>query len=142
MYKSYDLKRAFLIFIAACVCVIALLYGVNPDWFARTFLGQGTAGPAGGTAAGAESLSVSTAHILRAVMGLYLALVAFWLACAITDKHKNAAILTVMVFAGGLLAGRLLSFAIEGMPDPLLIVYAGLEASVLPLAWWVWRLPE
>jgi len=135
VYKSIDVKRAFLIFIAACVCVIALLYGVDPQWFARTFLGQATA-------AGAESLNVSTAHILRAVMGLYLALAAFWLACALTGKHKTTAVLTIMVFAGGLLAGRLLSFAIDGMPEPLLILYAGLEAAVLPLAWWVWRLGE
>jgi hypothetical protein len=142
VYKSIDVKRAFLIFIAACVCVIALLYGVDPQWFARTFLGQATAPGAEATAAGAESLSVSTAHILRAVMGLYLALAAFWLACALTGRHKTTAILTVMVFAGGLLAGRLLSFAIDGLPEPLLIVYAGLEAAVLPLAWWVWRLGE
>ncbi|MFD0986530.1 DUF4345 family protein [Methyloligella solikamskensis] len=66
----------------------------------------------------------------------------FCLARALTGKHKSVAILTVMVFAGGLLAGRCLSFAIDGLPDPLLIVYAGLEAAVLPLAWWVWRLPE
>lgn len=135
MYKSIDLKRALLILVAAIVCVIALLYGVDPQWFARTFLGQATA-------PGAESLSVSTAHILRAVMGLYLALATFWLTCALTGRHKNVALLTIMVFAGGLLAGRLLSFAIDGMPDPLLMVYAGLEAAVLPLAWWVWRLGE
>ncbi|XSG83465.1 MAG: DUF4345 domain-containing protein [Methyloligella sp. ZOD6] len=129
MYKSIDLKRALLILVAACVSVIALLYGVDPQWFARTFLGV-------------SDLSVGTAHILRAVMGLYLALAVFWLACALTGKHQNTAVLTVMVFAGGLLAGRLLSFAIDGMPEPLLILYAGLEAAVLPLAWWVWRLGE
>ncbi len=129
MHKSIDLKRAFLIFVAACVCVIALLYGIDPQWFARTFLGV-------------SELNVGAAHILRAIMGLYLALAAFWLACALTGRHKTTAILTIMVFAGGLLAGRLLSFAIDGMPEPLLIVYAGLEAAVLPLAWWVWRLGE
>ncbi|MFD0986532.1 DUF4345 domain-containing protein [Methyloligella solikamskensis] len=129
MYKSWDLKRALLILTAGIVCVIALLYGLDPQWFARSFLGL-------------SDLSVGSAHILRAVMGLYLALAGFWLACALTAKHKNTAVLTIMVFAGGLLAGRCLSFAIDGLPDPLLIVYAGLEASVLPLAWWVWRLPE
>jgi hypothetical protein len=124
-----DLKRAFLIVAFAMVSTIALLYGIDPQWFAKTFLGV-------------TDLDASFAHILRAVMGLYLALGLFWLYCALTGKYKNLAVLTTILFAGGLLIGRLLSFATDGLPAPLLIVYAGIEAAVIPLAVWIYRLPE
>ena len=38
--------------------------------------------------------------------GLYLALAAFWLYAAYHDKYRDAAILTAILFAGGLAAGR------------------------------------
>lgn len=124
-----DLKKGFLILAFAMVSVIALLYGIDPPWFARTFLG-------------ATDLSVDFAHILRAVMCLYLALGAFWLFCALTGRHKNTAILTTIVFAGGLVIGRLLSFALDGLPSPLLMIYAALELAIIPLAWWLFRQPD
>ena len=70
------LKKGFLILAFAMVSVIALLYGIDPPWFARTFLGV-------------TDLSVDFAHILRAVMSLYLALGAFWLFCALSDTHRS-----------------------------------------------------
>jgi hypothetical protein len=124
-----DIKKGFLFLAFAMVSVIALLYGIDPEWFARTFLG-------------ATALSVDFAHILRAVMCLYLALGAFWLFCALSDKNKNTAILTTIVFAGGLVVGRLLSFSIDGLPSALLIFYAALECAFIPLAWWVYKQPE
>ncbi|MDH3668853.1 MAG: DUF4345 domain-containing protein [Paracoccaceae bacterium] len=124
-----DLKRSFLILAFAMVSVIALLYGIDPSWFARTLLGV-------------TDLSVNFAHILRAVMCLYLALGAFWLFCALKDRHKNTAILTTIVFAGGLVVGRLLSFALDGLPSPLLVFYAALEFAIIPLAWWIYKQPE
>jgi hypothetical protein len=124
-----DFKKGFLILAFAMVPVIAFLYGINPSWFARTFFGI-------------ADLSLDFTHVLRAVMCLYLALGSFWLFCALSDKHKNAAILTTIVFAGGLVIGRLLSFGVDGLPSPLLIFYAALEIAVIPVAWWVYRLPE
>lgn len=124
-----NLKKGFLILAFAMVSAIALLYGIDPPWFARTFLG-------------ASSLSVDFAHILRAVMCLYLALGAFWLFCALRDWQINTAILTTIVFAGGLVLGRLLSFALDGLPSPLLIFYAALECGIIPLAWWIYKRPE
>jgi hypothetical protein len=124
-----DLKKGFLILAFAMVSVIALLYGIDPSWFSRTFLGV-------------TDLSVDFAHILRAVMCLYLALGGFWLFCALKDRHKDAAILTTIVFAGGLVVGRLLSFTLDGLPSPLLIFYAALEFAFIPLAWWVYNRPE
>jgi hypothetical protein len=52
-----QVKKYYLFFAFAAVSAIALLYGVAPDWFARTFLDV-------------ASLDPDLAHILRAVMGL------------------------------------------------------------------------
>jgi hypothetical protein len=124
-----DLKRGFLILSFSMVSVIALLYGIDPAWFARSFLGI-------------ADLSLDFAHILRAVMGLYLALGIFWLLCALTNKHKNTAVLTTIVFAGGLFAGRLLSLAADGIPSPLLAFYTALELAIVPIGWWIYKRPD
>ena len=124
-----NLKKAFLILAFTLVSIIALLYGVAPPWFARTFLGV-------------DELSVNLAHILRAVMCLYLALGLFWLYSAFNDRLRDTAILTTMVFAGGLVAGRVLSFILDGQPAPLLIFYAVLEFLIIPVAWWIYALPD
>jgi len=124
-----NLKKAFLILAFAMVSIIALLYGIDPRWFARTFLGV-------------DDLSVNFAHILRAVMCLYLALACFWLFSAFSDAHRDTAILTTILFAGGLVIGRVLSFIIDGQPAPLLILYAALEFMIVPIAWWIYARPE
>ena len=124
-----NLKKAFLILAFTSVSIIALLYGVAPPWFARTFLGV-------------DELSVNLAHILRAVMCLYLALGLFWLYSAFSDRLRDTAILTTMVFAGGLLAGRVLSLVLDGQPAPLLIYYTAVEFLIIPVTWWVYARPD
>lgn len=123
------LKMAYLIFATLTVWAIALLYGIDPSWFADTLLGV-------------PDLNLNLAHILRAVMGLYIALGCFWLFAAFNSALRDPAILTTIVFAGGLVAGRLLSFAVDGWPAPLLIIYAGLELAIIPVALWILRLPD
>jgi hypothetical protein len=87
-----QIKKAFLIFSFVAVSIFALLYGISPRWFAATFVGI-------------TDLNLNVAHIFRATAGLYLALAAFWLYAAFNDKYRNAAILTTLVFAAGLVAG-------------------------------------
>lgn len=101
-----NLKKAFLILAFILVSSIALLYGVAPHWFASTCLSV-------------DKLNVNLAHILRAVMCLYLAFGLFWLYSAFSDRLRDTAILTTMVFGGGLVAGRVLSFILDGQPAPL-----------------------
>jgi hypothetical protein len=119
------LKKNFLIVAFGMVTIIALLYGISPQWFGRTFLGI-------------EQLDRNIAHILRAVMGLYIALGLFWLYSAFHAPFRNVAILTSALFAGGLVAGRIISLAIEGTPAPLLIFYVIAELTLAPLAWWIY----
>ena len=123
------IKKYFLMIAFIAVSIIALLYGVSPRWFAQTFLNM-------------PEMPLDFAHILRAVMCLYLALGLFWLFSAFSDKYRNAAVLTTVVFAGGLVTGRLISLFADGQPSPILVVYIALEFVLVPIAVWVFRLPE
>ena len=123
------MKKVFLILAFAIVLIIALLYGISPSWFASTFLGV-------------NDLSLNFAHILRAVMCLYLALGCFWLFSAFNAKHRDTAILTTIFFAGGLVTGRVVSFIVDGQPAPLLILYAAMEFALVPIAYWIYTSPD
>jgi hypothetical protein len=124
-----SIKKLYLIFAFFAVSTIALLYGISPSWFAQKFLTM-------------QDLNRDGFHILRAITGLYLALGCFWLYAAFRPEYRNVAIMTTLVFAGGLVLGRLLSFALDGWPSPLLIFYAGIELGLLPIALWVLRRPD
>jgi hypothetical protein len=123
------LKQAFLIFAFVAVSIIALLYGVSPDWFARTFLDV-------------NDLDADLAHILRAVMGLYLALGLFWLYAAFDPRFRDAAILTTVIFCAGLVSGRLISLVVDGRPAPLLLLYVAMEFALVPIGLWVFKQPD
>jgi hypothetical protein len=122
-------KKYFLIFAFVAVSIIALLYGISPDWFAKTFLGV-------------DRLDVDLAHILRAIMGLYLAFGVFWCVSAFDDRLRGVAVLTTVFFSGGLVSGRLLSLAIDGKPSALLIFYMAIEFVLIPVAIYVYNLPD
>jgi len=123
------IKQYYLLFAFAAVTVIALLYGVSPRWFANTLLD-------------APEISLDFAHILRAVMCLYLALGLFWLFSAFSDKYRNTAILTTIIFAGGLVLGRILSLFTDGQPSPILLLYIAMEFALVPIAFWIFKLPD
>ncbi|NOQ14675.1 MAG: DUF4345 domain-containing protein [Methyloprofundus sp.] len=123
------IKKYFLIFASSVVAIIALLYGVSPQWFAQTFLDV-------------PVLSLDLAHILRAVMCLYLALGLFWLFAAFSDQYRNTAVLTTMIFSGGLVSGRIISLFADGQPSGILMLYVVMEFALVPTAYWVFKLPE
>jgi hypothetical protein len=106
--------RAFLIFCAVGLVPIALGYGAKPAVTMDALFG----------------ISVDTTnltHILRAVMGLYLGMVVFWLWGAFNNSLTGPALAACAVFMLGLAAGRILSFILDGWPHWLLVVYAILE---------------
>ena len=123
------IKKLFLIVAFFTVSIIALLYGISPKWFARTFLNL-------------TEISVDFAHLLRALMSLYLALGLFWLFSAFNDKYRNTAVLTTIIFAGGLVIGRFLSLFADGQPSLIMLVYIALELGLVPVALLVFRLPD
>ena len=115
--NSYDeivKTRAFLVFCAVGLVPIALGYGAKPSVTLDAIFG----------------INVDTTnltHIMRAVMGLYLGMVVFWLYGAFRRSVEPAALAGCAVFMLGLAAGRVLSFIVDGMPHWLLVVYAVLE---------------
>ena len=106
--------RAFLIFCAVGLVPIALGYGAKPSVSLDVLFGISVD-------------TVNLAHIMRAVMGLYLGMVAFWLWGAFRPSLTGPALAGCAVFMLGLAAGRILSFIIDGLPHWLLVVYAVLE---------------
>ena len=60
-------------------------------------------------------------------MGLYLALVVFWIIGAFKESMQTAALWSLTVFMFGLAEGRLLSLVLDGLAHPLLSVYLVLE---------------
>ena len=107
-------NRAFLIVCAVGLVPIALGYGAKPSVSLDMLFG----------------ITVDTTnltHIMRAVMGLYLGMVVFWLWGAFKPSMTGPALAGCAVFMLGLAAGRILSFIIDGMPHWLLVIYAVLE---------------
>ena len=123
------IKQAYLIFAFVGVASIGLLYGISPQWFAQSCFGV-------------ADLDRNMAHILRAIMGLYVGFALFWLFAALGNKHRNTAVLTSLIFAAGLVSGRLISLLADGVPSRILVIYTLAELALVPLAYWVYRLPE
>lgn len=122
---TMDLKKALLVVSFGTISVIALLYGISPKWFFKTFLVD------------SQVPSIDQAHILRAVMTLYLGLGGFWLFCAFSDEYRDAGIVVLAVFCGGLVTGRLISVLVDGAPSPILWVYIAMELSLVPVCIWL-----
>jgi hypothetical protein len=74
--------------------------------------------------------STNHTHVFRGIMGLYLAMVAFWILGAVREKYERAAIQSEIVFMGGLAAGRVASILIDGWPHYLLTGFALVEIGL------------
>ncbi|MCA0175263.1 MAG: DUF4345 domain-containing protein [Proteobacteria bacterium] len=120
------LPRLILLVSSLGLIPIALSYGVSPRTTTPMLFGF-------------SADAVDAAHILRAVMGLYLAMAALWLAGWWTPRLRPAALVSLATFMLGLAGGRLLSFVLDGRPAPLLISYFMLEVSIGVLALWAYR---
>ena len=115
-------ESIFLLVAAAGLTPIALAYGVVP---ATTLPLLYTV----------DADTVSLTHIFRAVMGLYLAMVVFWVLGAMRESLRLPALCSVVVFMSGLAGGRALSLLLDGMPAPMLVVYLVLEVGFALVAY-------
>ncbi len=119
-------ESIFLLVAAVGLTPIALAYGLVPAITVPMLYGV-------------EIDSVNVTHIFRAVMGLYLAMIVFWILGATREALRFAGLCSVLVFMGGLAMGRLLSLFLDGIPGALLVIYLFLEKLKLrganPLLW-------
>tara|TARA_B100000427_G_C15370353_1_gene534047 strand:+ start:95 stop:478 length:384 start_codon:yes stop_codon:yes gene_type:complete len=104
----------FLLFIAIGVFPVSLVYGGNPAVSMPNFYGI-------------EVDTVNLSNILRAVMGLYIALCVFWVIGARYEKLRLPALWSLAIFMTGIASGRALSLILDGMPSTLFIFYLGVE---------------
>ena len=104
----------FLLFIAAGVFPVSLIYGGHPAISMPYFYGV-------------EVNTVNLSNILRAIMGLYIALCVFWVIGARYEKLRLAALWSLVIFMIGIASGRILSLVLDGMPSPLFIFYLAVE---------------
>lgn len=118
------LHRVILLIASVGLCPIALSYGWAPRRMVPELFGF-------------SADVVDAAHIFRALMGLYLAMIALWLTGFFVPRFTASALLSLVVFMLGLAAGRLLSFVLDGFPaSPLLITYFVLEVTAG--LWGIW----
>lgn len=110
------LQRTLLLFVAIGLIPIALSYGLIPEKSLNYLFNISVS-------------EINLMHILRAVMGLYLALILFWFIGAFKIQLRQAALYSLVVFMFGLAAGRILSLILDGVPNWLLLVYLALELS-------------
>jgi hypothetical protein len=104
----------FLIFVAAGVFFISLSYGLFPSQ-SLVYLYD------------IEVTNTNLKNIFRAIMGLYISLIAFWIIGARYKSLQLPALWSLTIFMLGLAMGRLLSLVIDGLPYPPFLLYMLLE---------------
>ncbi|WP_372615389.1 DUF4345 domain-containing protein [Aquicoccus sp.] len=110
-------QRFFLLAMGLGLVPVALSYGMMPER-SLPFL-YGISDP-----------DLPTRHVFRAVMGLYLGMICFWLAGALRPELRMPALWTVFVFVTGIGLGRVLSLGLDGWPGPILVVYLIAEIAL------------
>ncbi|MEO1452519.1 MAG: DUF4345 domain-containing protein [Pseudomonadota bacterium] len=122
---SVDLmQRGLLLAMAVGLTPIALSYGAAPRASLPWLFGI-------------DAADVPTRHIFRAIMGLYFALIVFWLAGAMRPVLRVPALWSLFVFTLGLALGRGLSLLLDGWPGPLLFIYLPAEVALAASAAWL-----
>jgi len=114
MQPQTSLARAFLLVAAVGLLPVALSYGVAPARSLPWLFGI-------------DATGVNAQHVFRAIMGLYLAMICFWIAGALRPSVRIPALWSLIVFMIGLGVGRLFSLFVDGWPHPLLVVYMVVE---------------
>lgn len=97
--------------------VIALVYGFYPSKIIPV-LGQ------------LDSVSNDLKNVLKAIMGLYLAMAVFWTLGTLKPQLWYAATLVNILFMFGLASGRILSFLVDGLPDLSMVSGVVLELII------------
>jgi len=114
--QIFNMKKEsfFLVFVAIGVFSVSLGYGFLPN-LTMPFLYD------------IEVTNTNLLNILRAISGLYIALVTFWILGAYNSNLQLPALWSLTIFMTGLALGRVVSILIDGLPSPIFIFYLCLE---------------
>ena len=110
-------QRLFLLLMGFGLFPVALSYGAMPEVSLPSLYGINDPDP-------------PTRHVVRAVIGLYLGMICFWLAGVLRHNLRIAALWTVFVFVTGIALGRMLSLGLDGWPAPIFLFYLLAEISL------------
>ena len=98
-------SKIFLLATAIIFVPVSLTYGFLPEGSLRQLFGIN-----------AIVDNVNLKNMMRALMGLYLAMVVFWITGAIDQRYRLAALRSLTVFMFGVAIGRGFSFLLDGWP--------------------------
>ena len=107
-------ESIFLVFVAIGVFFASLGYGFLPS-LTMPFLYD------------IEVTNTNLLNILRAISGLYIALVTFWILGAYNSNLQLPALWSLTIFMTGLALGRVTSILIDGLPSSIFIFYLFIE---------------
>ena len=113
--------RLVLILAAIGLLPIAFSYGLDPSTTISYLLGFPVE-------------ETNQTHVFRAIMGLYLANLGFWIIGALLPSFRLHALWGLFIFMGGLAAGRVISIVVDGMPNLVLGFYLVAEIVFAALA--------
>ncbi|WP_396182364.1 DUF4345 domain-containing protein [Flavobacterium sp.] len=99
------LKNLHLIISVLIVIPAALFYGLFPNETAPILFDF-------------EVQSTDLKNVFRAILGLYLAFSTFWIMGILKPDFWKMATLSNFIFMIGLVAGRMLSMILDGIPSP------------------------
>ena len=111
------MMKLFLLVAGVFLIPVALSYGVDPAATLPMSMNVTVEG-------------TDETHIFRALMGLYLGMVAFCIIAAFTPAWQHVAVIWAVFFAYSLAIGRIISLIVDGIPSPMLLFYLAVELVV------------
>lgn len=120
-YKNLQLSLSALVVIS-----VSFVYGGNPSVFLPYVFGF-------------EVLDIDLKNILRAIMGLYLAIGGFWVYAIFNQKYWETATVLNILFMGGLAFGRLVSTLFDGISPQFMV---GLVLEFVFMLWGIYNLKQ
>ncbi len=125
-YQQKFIKNLQLGISATVVIIAGLIYGFHPSEILPAIFGF-------------EVQDLELKNIFRAIMGLYLALGAFWIVAIRNPTHWRSATLINVIFMGGLAFGRAISTIFDGISFQFTI---GLILESFMMFWGIYNLKK
>ncbi|WP_052188122.1 DUF4345 domain-containing protein [Cellulophaga sp. Hel_I_12] len=126
LLKNPKYKNLQLLLSALVVISVSFVYGGNPSVFMPYVFGF-------------DVVAIDLKNILRAVMGLYLAIGGFWVYGIVHQKYWETATLLNILFMGGLAFGRLVSTIFDGVSQQFMV---GLVLEFIFMLWGMHNLKQ
>ncbi|CAN5558842.1 hypothetical protein BH10BAC2_BH10BAC2_32940 [soil metagenome] len=120
------MKSIHLIISSIVVVPIALVYGTGSDTLFPILFDF-------------KADTTDLHNIFRAIMCLYIGMVIIWVVGIFKARFWEVATISNIVFMGSLAIGRLISFMIDGIGSPILIIGFCVEILLAITSYYNWR---